>query len=302
MNSRWVLLAFSVLVVSVPLVSKVTALQPLIEDQGCVARARIGTQGVPAFVIKQVTKRSPAAKAGLLPDDIITDINGRQIADLMGFEAEVRSSFVGTSFELTYLRGNTISSGEEGLKALVQTRSGKNDPETPSKKVRPRSEIGIQGVYGFLLKVVEAGSPADQSGLRPGDVITRMNGQDLMATEDLQQAVHFSDPGTSFQFSYLRYKSSIGKLEESQTSVSSRPLRTANTSGTLILPSVEKPAHATVKVGAFIPTSPSRPLVQGCDLCCATWSQSDGCAFATHYTGKTNCKALVNSCSFWFCF
>jgi C-terminal processing protease CtpA/Prc len=56
------------------------------QDQQCSPRSRIGIIGVSAFVVKEAIKRGPAARAGITPGDIITEINGRQLSDEMSFQ------------------------------------------------------------------------------------------------------------------------------------------------------------------------------------------------------------------------
>jgi S1-C subfamily serine protease len=42
---------------------------------------------------------------------------------------------------------------------------------------------------------VSEGGPADEAGIRPGDIISRIGDEDLMAPEDLLAALRQRDPG-----------------------------------------------------------------------------------------------------------
>jgi S1-C subfamily serine protease len=188
-------------------------------EQSCSPKSRIGIMTEPAFVIKAVTTRSPADRRGIAADDVITAINGRQLSDLMSFESEILSSFPGTQFEVTYLRGNSSNGNMDEQKVTVQSKALKDVP--PGATIRPRSNLGIIGIYGLVTRLVDAVSPAAQAGLRVGDVLIGLNGHALMSVSDLQDPVHSSDPGTMFQITYLRYFGGTRSLVESHVSVPS---------------------------------------------------------------------------------
>ncbi len=56
--------------------------------------------------------------------------------------------------------------------------------------------LGIAGIKGALVASVEAGSPAQQAGIQPGDVITRFNGKDIQGVHDLTLAAASQKPGS----------------------------------------------------------------------------------------------------------
>jgi S1-C subfamily serine protease len=51
---------------------------------------------------------------------------------------------------------------------------------------------------------VRDGSPADDAGLRVGDRITAINGDEIAAVEELQELVAESEPGETLALTYLR--------------------------------------------------------------------------------------------------
>ncbi|MFC1945615.1 S1C family serine protease [Chloroflexota bacterium] len=62
---------------------------------------------------------------------------------------------------------------------------------------------------GALLTEIVTGSPAEQAGLAQGDIIIRVDSQDIASWEDLTHAIHESDIGQSVSVSYWR-----GDLEQ----------------------------------------------------------------------------------------
>ncbi len=91
----------------------------------------------------------------------------------------------------------------------------------------PRSRLGIQGVPCYLITNIEPGSSVAQAGLRPGDIITHLNGEQLVNVEMFQEKITTSAPGTSFEITYLRFNPTTGSSEERRATVSTRPLRTS---------------------------------------------------------------------------
>jgi S1-C subfamily serine protease len=57
---------------------------------------------------------------------------------------------------------------------------------------------------GALITSVTDGSPADEAGLRPGDVITKMDGEDISTTADLTSAIGSHQIGDQVEIVYYR--------------------------------------------------------------------------------------------------
>ena len=92
-----------------------------------------------------------------------------------------------------------------------------NDLISPSHKVT-RGSIGIQfreglpeaihRVYGFkngvLVQEVQPGGPADKAGLKPGDIITSIDGRAVKDGDDLVNEIASRRPGTTARLGFLR--------------------------------------------------------------------------------------------------
>jgi serine protease Do len=64
--------------------------------------------------------------------------------------------------------------------------------------------FGLKRVAGALVSSVERGSPAEMAGLKPGDVIVRMDGHDIERSADLPANVAALVPGTSTKLEIVR--------------------------------------------------------------------------------------------------
>jgi len=92
-----------------------------------------------------------------------------------------------------------------------------NDLISPSHKV-VRGSIGIQfrqglsgavnRVYGFkngvLVQQVQPNGPADKSGIKPGDIITTIDGRQIKDGDDLVSEIASRRPGSSIRLGYIR--------------------------------------------------------------------------------------------------
>jgi serine protease Do len=92
-----------------------------------------------------------------------------------------------------------------------------NDLISPSHKV-VRGSIGIQfrpglsgavnRVYGFkngvLVNSVQPGGPADKAGIKPGDIITTIDGRQIKDGDDLVNEIASRRPGSSIRLGFMR--------------------------------------------------------------------------------------------------
>ena len=69
------------------------------------------------------------------------------------------------------------------------------DDMTPAE----RASAGIEGNFGILLDGIYEGSPAEESGLRCGDVILSINGERIFNIRDAQLLVASSNPGDAVE-------------------------------------------------------------------------------------------------------
>jgi len=114
----------------------------------------------------------------------------------------------------------TQSAGYEGIGFAMPSNtvvSVYNDLISPSHKVT-RGSIGIQfreglsnavnRVYGFkngvLVQEVQPGGPADKAGLKPGDIITSVDGRAVKDGDDLVNEIASRRPGSTIRLGFVR--------------------------------------------------------------------------------------------------
>ncbi len=152
-------------------------------------------------VVTQVEPNSPGAKAGLKVGDVITELNGKNVADAGALQAEVGEKQPGTTLQLKALRDGKSIDLPVTLEAMGKSERDNQNADTTHGK--PRWGLGLQDltpdvrqqlqagddVHGAMIQQVTPGSPADNAGLQQGEVITEVNRQPVHSAADVQKAL-----------------------------------------------------------------------------------------------------------------
>jgi serine protease Do len=153
-------------------------------------------------VVSQVEPDSPAAKAGLKTGDVITELNGKKVTDASDLQVAVGQMKPGSTIKLDVLRDGKSMTVPVTLEAMgSRDKEGNEVSENPQGKMRwglgladvtPEVRQQLQApsnVHGAVVEQVKPGSPADDAGLRQGDVITQVNRKDVQSAGDVKDAL-----------------------------------------------------------------------------------------------------------------
>ncbi len=152
-------------------------------------------------VVTQVEPDSPGAKAGLRVGDVITELDGKKVTDAGQLQMEVGEKRPGTQITLQVMRDGKSVSVPLTLEEMDGDRSEKVSAENSSDK--PRWGLGIADITpglreqlqapddlnGAVIQRVLPGSPSDDAGLRPGQVIMGVNRHETKSASDVQKAL-----------------------------------------------------------------------------------------------------------------
>jgi membrane-associated protease RseP (regulator of RpoE activity) len=203
-------------------------------------------------VLGKIVPDSPAAKAGLKENDVVTEINGQRVEGASQFRRMIHEIPAGRSIQLTVWRDGrtqTISAtlGKSEERRHVMTRVAPMPgtfafrmpemPEIPSMEWnggmlfggQPRLGIDAEEISGqlgaffgapdgegILVRDVNSGSPAEKAGVKAGDVITSLNGERIRTVGELREKLSAKrdDKDRTVKLGVLRNKSEISLTVE----------------------------------------------------------------------------------------
>ncbi len=163
--------------------------------------ASLGLSRPAGVLINQVRKGGPADQSGLKVGDVVTAVNGRAVDDPDSMRYRVATLAVGGNTSLTVLRQGKEQSlslrliGPPETPARDETVVTGRNPLAGAKvaNLNPAlvEEIRFEGASdGVVVLDVARGSAAAGLGLRPGDLLLRVNDQDINSVRDLTGAVN----------------------------------------------------------------------------------------------------------------
>src|SRR5438105_4427381 len=150
-------------------------------------------------VVTQVEPTSPGAKAGLKTGDVITRLDGQPVSDAGELQVQVGQKRPGTTIKLEVMREGKIVNVPVTLEAMGGRNS--DDESASSEHGKPRWGLGLadltpdvrghlqapKEIHGAVVGNVQPGSPADNAGLRQGDVILEVNRHSVQSASDAVQ-------------------------------------------------------------------------------------------------------------------
>jgi serine protease Do len=150
-------------------------------------------------LINQVFEGSPAEKAGLKAGDIVMEIDGTKVKNSQDVVKEVLKKKVGQDIRIKIIReGQPMEIPITAAQMPADPRERKTgEPEKKEwfglgvREVTPEiaKQLGLAKAEGVVIERVGAGSPAQEVGLRPGDVILEINRQKISSEEDYRKAM-----------------------------------------------------------------------------------------------------------------
>jgi serine protease Do len=150
-------------------------------------------------IVGSIFKDSPAEKGSMKTGDIIISFAGKDIDNVRELLKSVGSTEVGKKVKVVVLREGKkinldIEVGErpqELAKAESQTTVEKGWRGLIVSAITPEivQQLGLEKQQGVVVTEVEPGSPADDAGLMPGDIINEINKQEIKNIDDFNKAV-----------------------------------------------------------------------------------------------------------------
>ncbi len=201
-------------------------------------------------LLMDVEPDSPAAKAGLKENDVITQYDGQVVEGAVQFRRLVRETPSGRTVTLAISRngslqnipvelgdrgsffekkmkgkmrdfGNAYAFTEPSLDLHFDTPDVYNafDLRTPVLGINAEDLSGQLGAYfsapdgeGILVREVRSSTPAEKAGLQAGDVITKIDGKQVRTLSELREQLRDKSDQKAVSLGILRKGSELSVL------------------------------------------------------------------------------------------
>jgi len=146
-------------------------------------------------LVTEVFPGDPADKAGIKTQDIILEVNGKEIKDSRDLSAMIAGLPVGETIKIMLLRDGKKKTVTVKITERDDTRvAGKSDGGTQSALDLEVSDItedvarklNLNSTEGVYVSEVTPGGKGDRAGIQPGDVIREINRQRIQNTADFE--------------------------------------------------------------------------------------------------------------------
>jgi serine protease Do len=192
-------------------------LLPHLRDKGWVTRGWLGVYvqkltpelarsvGAPddrGVLVTDVAGGSPADKGGIRRRDVIVEFDGKAITDVGELPRFVAAAPIGKSASVKVLRDGKPMTLSITIAELAEERVAKVPPPRGNLPTQRRLGFAVQALTpdlaeqlgtrpgrGVVVSEVDEGSPAEEAGLREGDVILEVNTQSITSIRELQASL-----------------------------------------------------------------------------------------------------------------
>ena len=171
-----------------------------------------GVDAKKGVFVADVFKGDPADAAGIKPKDIIVEVNGQKVETTRQLTSLVADIPVGQTAKVKVLR--------DGQPRTLNVKIGKRDDtrtaargEVPEKRLEDplglrvsaltpeiAQRFNIGETAGVIVTDVQSGTPAEEAGVRAGDVIKEVNRVPIESVGDYQAALRKFEKEKTLQF------------------------------------------------------------------------------------------------------
>jgi serine protease Do len=162
-----------------------------------------GLKDASGAIVAEVHPDTPASRGGLKQGDVITQLNGDKVVDANGLQIAVSEMTPGTALKLGIMRDGKpmtvdLTVGEYHASGQQAANEGENGGQKGKIGVsvanlddQARQQFNVPDqVKGVVVQDVKPGSPADDAGIQPGDVIEEVNRKPVTSASQFAGDVH----------------------------------------------------------------------------------------------------------------
>lgn len=151
--------------------------------------------------LTQIVPDSPAAKAGLQADDVVTTLDGKEVKTFEALVEQVREKSAGDQVKLQVQRGDE----KKEITITLENRPGAGG--ATSSRRPSDAYLGVQGEDaegGAKLIQITPDAPAEKAGLQVGDIVQAINEKKIGRYEEFADELAKFKPGDKVALTILR--------------------------------------------------------------------------------------------------
>lgn len=204
-------------------------------------------EGRGGVLVENIAEGEPAEKAGIKAGDIIIRMDGKDVDSQVKLREVLKSHEPGNKIEVVVFRDGKEKSlnvelgkgpsQSQVLKSMqmpfmpcmpsmehLKTKGGFLGVEITELEDQLAEYFGVES--GVLIEEVEKDTPAEKAGLKAGDVIVKIEDDEIDEVEDLVEAVSSREPGTEVKIHFIRKgKKESVKVELAESEYSGKKLK-----------------------------------------------------------------------------
>jgi serine protease Do len=176
----------------------------------------LGLERARGALVASVAKDGPAERAGVKVGDVIIEFDGKEIRDSNELPILVARTPVDKRVRVKVIRDKKeltlpVTIGELKEEEVVASLKEKGDLGLTVQKLTPQiaESLGLDRTDGLVITAVEPGSPAEEAGLRRGDVILEIDRKPVKTIQDYRKAIEGAKKGKSLLFLVRRGETSL---------------------------------------------------------------------------------------------
>jgi serine protease Do len=162
-------------------------------------------------IVSNIQPGSPADKAGVKPGDVIVAVDGQPVDGSKAVQRTVLTKKIGQKVDVQVWRDGKEVKLAATTSELPDDANAKGGPQGGRDKESPKAKLGIglqtltpdlaerlgvgRGVKGAVIASVREGSPAQEAGLREGDVIVEVDRRAVTSADDAVKALRAERTG-----------------------------------------------------------------------------------------------------------
>jgi len=211
-----------------------------VEELGAMDRERFNIPPGEGVLVTDVTDDSPADMADLETGDVILSLGETSVRSPGHFRRMMRRM---TSGDTVWLEAIHDGKGKRLRVSLGAQERDQESPESlmqwpqlfwltgydrPHLGIRPQdlnqdlaSYFGVAPCGGVLIADVRQGGPADEAGLKPGDILTRMEDEEVGSSKEARNILRDYEPGDEIEVTIIR----SGKTAKMKVKLKESPLQ-----------------------------------------------------------------------------